>query len=161
MTNTYTHSRYRFMQFTRDAGLNDYEIRDAFSPVIPPADAPFSEYRIAYLSGPISGYTGFKDTFEDAENIMLDCGFHVFNPAKVSPSFIDGENDESKYWAFMGIDLHVITILRRYGFNKENMIVTLPHWEKSRGSKIEVQLAYEIGLRVESIDVFSRGRVLR
>lgn len=94
-----------------------------------PADA-------IYISGPMTGMPDLNFPAFNAEAARLrNLGLRVVNPAEVQlPA-------GSPWAAFMRADL--IDMLRHC-----DTVVTLPGWDRSRGARIEVYVARQLGLRV-------------
>lgn len=96
--------------------------------------------KIIYISGPMSGYLNKNyDAFNEAAAKLRMQGYEVLNPAE--PPEIDGWE-----WAdYMRRDIVMLM--------EADTIATLPNWDQSRGAKIEVDLAKNLGMNV--IEVIS------
>jgi hypothetical protein len=96
-------------------------------------DANDEEMRRVYISGPMTGIPAFNfPAFIAAAAHLRALGFHVENPA---------ENPKCDSWqAYMRLDIVSLASC--------DWLYTLPGWERSKGAKIEHDLAVDIGLRV-------------
>lgn len=86
-----------------------------------------------YISGAISTDPNYKKHFKRAERKLIKRGDGVFNPCCIPVIF--------SYWQFMSIDLAALACC--------DTIYMLKGWHESRGAKIELARALELGLRVE------------
>lgn len=93
--------------------------------------------RRVYISGPISGYDiqERRMVFGQVANRLVELGYDVVNP-------MDNEDDSHRLtWEeYMRKD---ITQLMQC-----DCIVLLSGWEKSRGARLEKQIAEELGMEV-------------
>lgn len=86
-----------------------------------------------YVSGPMTGLPEFNfPAFNAAEAMLREQGYDVENPA--SKGIIDGWEWED----YLRLDLRLIT--------ECDAIYLLPGWENSRGARLEVHVADELGL---------------
>lgn len=87
-----------------------------------------------YLSGQITGKKNYKGLFLFAERIAKSCDVsRVFNPARQIPTNLD-------YWSAMRRCISALV--------ECDTIVMLPGWEKSRGAKMEYDIAVFCGIDV-------------
>lgn len=87
-----------------------------------------------YISGPMTGYPehNYPAFHKEAEKWRA-AGFEVVNPAEL--------NTPEKDWQeCMRRDIAVLTTV--------DAIVLLPGWENSRGARLELRIAMELGMRV-------------
>lgn len=89
-----------------------------------------------YISGPMTGYDGYNyDAFNELAARLREDGVHVLNPA----DNFGGETNRPRP-DYMRLDVaHVLGA---------DSVMVLPAWETSRGARLEVTVALEIGLRV-------------
>ncbi|MDR1587285.1 MAG: DUF4406 domain-containing protein [Treponema sp.] len=92
-----------------------------------------------YLCGKITGDDNYRAKFLDAENTLYEAGFYPVNPAACVPSNTDWNH---------AMRTAIGLMLRCDG------VALLPDWKKSRGAKIEVRLARELGLDVRTCEVW-------
>jgi hypothetical protein len=87
-----------------------------------------------YISGPMTGYPEFNyPAFHNAEQHLREIGYTVISPHELEPA-------EKTWEAFMRVDIKALMDCHK--------VVTLPGWENSRGARIEVNLAKELGMKV-------------
>lgn len=87
---------------------------------------------LTYISGPITGVEGFKDNFEHFEQLLRSKGFKPFNPCKL------GTSDLEKWEDYMRRDIVAL-------MECKNLFI-MPGWGKSKGAKVEVQLARDLNI---------------
>lgn len=87
---------------------------------------------IVYISGAITNDPQYKKHFRKAENKLKHAGHKVFNPTIIPVIF--------PYWHFMKIDLAALECC--------DAVFMLRGWQNSRGAKIELARAIELGLKV-------------
>lgn len=75
--------------------------------------------------------------FHEAEDLLTDAGLDTLNPARHG-------TDPSKTWLDY-MRLAICDIAQADG------VATLPNWEKSRGARVEVELARGLGIPVGSL----------
>lgn len=90
-----------------------------------------------YISGPMTGLPEFNyPAFHECARKYRHFGFEVVNPAELA-----AEIGEGKKWIdYMRLDLKALVDC--------DGIVMLPGWEKSKGAKLELLLAVELGLKI-------------
>lgn len=96
-----------------------------------------------YISGPMSGRPSLNiDAFRAARAIFtaLHPTLPPIVPHDLTPPRRDGESDISHYERAMRVDFAAIDIC--------STIALLPGWEKSSGSRRELQRALDRGLKV-------------
>lgn len=88
-----------------------------------------------YISGPMTGHTDLNfPLFADVALALRMAGFDVVNPAEL-------HQKESPSWAdCMRVDIAALV--------ECESIVMLPGWQQSRGARLELHIARELGLRV-------------
>lgn len=93
-----------------------------------------------YLSGPISldgraseeQIQKYLSVFAHACAYLRNLGFHVINPCEL---------DRQDSWeAYMKLNIPSVC--------ESHVVATLPEWERSRGSRLEVFIARELGIPV-------------
>ena len=90
--------------------------------------------KIIYISGKITGDSGYKAKFKAVADKYEAQGHTVFNPAVLPFS-------EAISWgSYMRIALEMLRIC--------DTIVMLPDWQESKGARIELGFALEKGLEV-------------
>jgi len=91
-----------------------------------------------YLSGPMTGLPDFNyPTFNKVAERLRGLGYDVTNPAENFGGRPDHPGGRS---AYMRLDVgHVLDA---------DAVAVLPGWEKSRGARLEVAVALELGLPV-------------
>lgn len=97
-----------------------------------------------YIAGGMTGYPQFNwPAFYEAEAILEALGHEVRNPARMG--HIEGGD-----W---------ITYLKRDLLNvlEVDALCVLPGWDTSKGARLEVHVALELGLRVLPLAVWQSG----
>ena len=90
--------------------------------------------KVIYISGPMTGQPGLNFTaFREAANELRTRGFVVINPA-------DLEQPDKEWSACMRVDIAELL--------KADTIAVLEGWQKSRGARLEVHIARELGMEV-------------
>ena len=102
--------------------------------VYDPADHLYG-YHTVYLAGKITGDPNYVQKFADAEKLLKDMGYNVYNPA-VAPEGMTRE------W-YMRESFRMI--------NRAEAVFFLPDWEDSEGAKIEYAYAKYIGKPIRRI----------
>lgn len=90
-----------------------------------------------YLSGSVTNDPDFREKFAYAELQLKNSGLKIVNPVK-------HEKDGKEWSYYLRKDLRKLT--RCHG------IILLDGWENSRGAKLELKVAQEIGLEVMEFD---------
>lgn len=99
-----------------------------------------------YIAGPMSGLPGNNyDAFHAAATALRARGFEVENPA---------ENPEPPCGSWLAyMRMAVVQVA------KVDTLVLLPGWERSKGARVEFNLAVGLGLSVETLDAALRPHV--
>ncbi len=93
-----------------------------------------------YISGPMTGYDGHNfEAFDAAEMVLSRMGFQVLSPAQEGDLDNEGLSTATRE-EFMRRDIDWVLSADR--------VVVLDGWEMSRGARIEVAVAREIGLPI-------------
>lgn len=88
-----------------------------------------------YLSGPMTGLPDFNfPAFNSAATVLRGEGLDVINPAE--HGVIDG-------WGWADYLRHDISLLATC-----DQIVLLPGWSQSKGARLELHIAQQLGMRV-------------
>lgn len=106
---------------------------------------------MVYLAGPMRGYPEFNFPlfFEVEEALKQQQGWEVLSPARMDrqlgfdPKNLKGTEQEL---AFLGFDLGDAMRRDLNAITQCDGICLLPGWEKSRGARVEAQVANEINL---------------
>lgn len=97
-----------------------------------------------YVAGPMTGLPEYNyPAFNDAAAKLRAIGCHVENPA--DHGFLDG----ATWGDYMAYDL------TRLGTC--SVVALLPGWQNSKGARIEVMLAHELGMAVTTVGYLTRG----
>lgn len=114
-----------------------------------------------YIAGPMSGYPRWnKAEFDHAESIIALRGQEPLNPFNLNPipdkeSHEFNEEDFESLWrACMRKAVAAIAATA-------DRIVVLSGWENSRGARVEVQLALDLGIPVETLGMAKVSEVPR
>lgn len=99
-----------------------------------------------YIAGPMTGLPNYNfEAFDNAEKILKARGLEPMNPANIGRKWLiensHREPNESEYQDILRQDKELL--------NQCSMIYLLRGWEKSRGAKIELRHALNLGLEVE------------
>ncbi|MDR1230875.1 MAG: DUF4406 domain-containing protein [Spirochaetaceae bacterium] len=89
-----------------------------------------------YISGRITGDSGYREKFSEAEKSLKDAGYDTFNPATLC--IPDGE-----WLAAMRAALRLML--------KSNGVALLDDWSESKGAAIEARLAQAVGIPVKPL----------
>lgn len=90
-----------------------------------------------YISGPITGTTDYMERFADAERRLWDDGWDdITNPAAKNARFPEGTSWET----YMGESLKMLCAC--------DAIYMMRGWRGSRGARLELMVATELGLKV-------------
>lgn len=111
-----------------------------------------SEIRV-YISGPITGYeNGNQQAFKSAKDFLLELGYKVCNPHDIfghdSIASDSSLTEEQKYNEYMKLDIIELC--------KCDRVMTIEGWEKSKGANIEVNLARQLGIKVDSYIIYQK-----
>lgn len=88
-----------------------------------------------YISGPMTGLPDLnRPAFTDAEQVLKLCGYEVLNPANVTAP------PDATWEQYMRLDIPMLM--------HADAIYLLGGWERSRGARIEFNLACELKMRV-------------
>jgi len=95
-----------------------------------------------YQSGPMTGIYGQnKKAFRTAERALWDAGFVPVSPVRVVRKF-------TTWREAMKLDIKAMVDC--------DAVATLRGWEDSRGARIEVNLALELGLTVGTVEAWCK-----
>lgn len=98
---------------------------------------------VIYISGKMSGVKDYNyPAFFEAEYILRRLGYDVVNPART------GVQEGWEWKDYLKKDL--VDILTK----NVDTVVTLEGWEDSRGARLEVHVAKELGMKVISMKEF-------
>ena len=104
-----------------------------------------------YISGPISGTKDYRDRFKVAAQQIRAKGHEPVNPCDLD-RILDPAT--TTWTQFMLADIGLLKAC--------DAVVVLEGWESSRGAKIEVKKAQELGMTVyKQIDNIPEGREVR
>lgn len=94
-----------------------------------------------YLSGPMSGYPNYNtDAFNAAAENLRKIGHDVINPVEIKKA------EPTDWEGCMREDIRAMM--------DADAVATLPGWQASRGARIEVTLAKQLGMPVEQVTSF-------
>jgi hypothetical protein len=94
-----------------------------------------------YISGPMTGIPNLNRTaFKDEATRLWIQGFDVMDPHNLAPARLKGESDDDYYVRCLEADLEAL--------GQCDAIKLLPGWQDSKGSRIELHRALELGLKV-------------
>lgn len=93
-----------------------------------------------YLSGSVTNDPDFRDKFARAEFQLKKYGFKVLNPVK-------HEKDGKEWSYYLKKDLRKLT--------KCQGIILLDGWENSRGARLELKVAQELGFKIMTFEGLS------
>ena len=97
-----------------------------------------------YISGPMTGRPDKNiDEFNKAEDLLLKAGYEVLNPTS------NGLADTALYEDHMRADLRMLTMADALAF--------LPDWEKSRGARLEIEIAHLLNIPVRPVSDYAMG----
>ena len=98
------------------------------SPIVP-------LHSTVYLSGPMTGYKDWnKPAFNATAEKLREEGYQVLNPAEVELCSLSTWQD------YMRKDLQMLALA--------DAVVILPGWHQSRGARIEVTVADQLGIPI-------------
>lgn len=94
-----------------------------------------------YISGAITGTSGYLYRFAEVEKMFTNKGFTVINPAKVCSKLPNSLSHEE----YMHICLPMLDLC--------DLIYMIPGWEESKGARRELGYAIRRGIRrVRDVD---------
>lgn len=97
-----------------------------------------------YISGPITGTTGYMERFQEIEDRMAAAGIVAINPAKVNAQL----PNTLSHAEYMKTSLAMLDMCEA--------IYMLDGWQQSKGCSIEFEYAYEHGISI----YFEKGRIV-
>lgn len=87
-----------------------------------------------FLAGPMTGIAGNNyDAFFKEEARLKKIGFRVMNPARNAPTGLEWED-------YMRRSIKMLL--------KSDMVARLPGWEKSKGARLELDIATHLGMDI-------------
>ena len=97
-----------------------------------------------YISGPMLGRPDNNiDEFNKAEDLLLKAGYEVLNPTS------NGLSNSALYEDHMRADLRMLSVADALAF--------LPDWEKSRGARLEIEVAHAINIPTRPVSDYTMG----
>lgn len=97
-----------------------------------------------YISGPMTGRPDKNiDEFNKAEDQLLKAGYEVLNPTS------NGLADTALYEDNMRANLRMLSVADALAF--------LPDWEKSRGARLEIEVAHAINIPTRPVADYVMG----
>lgn len=101
-----------------------------------------------YISGPMTGRPDNNiDEFNEAEDLLLKAGYWVLNPTS------NGLSDSASYEDHMRADLRMLSVADALAF--------LPDWEKSRGARLEIEVAHALNIPTRPVSDYVMGRDIK
>lgn len=95
---------------------------------------------VCYTAGPMRGYARYNfDAFLEAEQDLLDRGYHVLSPARHD---LDQGFDPDRTIEEQGFDLTEALRWDVRAVLRSDVVFVLPGWESSRGAQAEAALAH-------------------
>lgn len=92
-----------------------------------------------YVSGPMTGLPEFNfPAFEQAAESLRAAGYEVVSPRELNP-------DSGQEWSLY-LKRDIVALIECDG------IVTLDNWHLSKGARLEVHIALELGLKLMSLE---------
>ena len=91
------------------------------------------EQRLVYISGAVSSDKNFREKFGKAEKFLQSKGFIVINPVK--------DEVEGKEWTYY-MKKDIVKLLSC------DCVYALSDWSKSKGARIELCLALDLGMEI-------------
>lgn len=92
-----------------------------------------------YISGPITYNPNWKEEFKKAEEECWNNGYFVMSPRVIAES-VEEQIKNPKYADYMKSDILSLMIC--------DVVYMLKNWEKSKGARIEHDLAEVLGLKI-------------
>ena len=103
---------------------------------------------IVYISGPITGIEDLnKAAFSEAEKMLTKLGHDVVNPHTIP--------HPARSWAPLSWEEYMRDDIKEL-MNCE-MVYALSGWETSKGARLEVHIAIELGMRIMFQDKKEEG----
>ena len=102
---------------------------------------------VYYLSGPMCGIKDHNyPLFFQSAKLLREQGFNIINPAELHPiNYGEGFYPNSDEWIkLMKLDLIAL-------INSASGLILLPNSRKSKGSRLEIRVAKELGMPVYKI----------
>ena len=97
-----------------------------------------------YISGPMTGRPDKNiDEFNEAEDLLLKAGYWVLNPTS------NGLADTAPWEDHMRADLRMLSVADALAF--------LPDWEKSRGARLEIEVAHALNIPTRPVSDYVMG----
>lgn len=94
-----------------------------------------------YIAGPMTGLPQLNfPSFIDAAKQLREAGYEVISPAEECPN---EEGDAMDWKTAMKIVLHAVIDV--------DGIATLLNWQLSKGAKLEIHIANELGMPVKTV----------
>lgn len=87
------------------------------------------------------------DEFNEAEDLLLKAGYWVLNPTS------NGLSDSASYEDHMRADLRMLSVADALAF--------LPDWEKSRGARLEIEVAHALNIPTRPVSDYVMGRDIK
>ena len=101
-----------------------------------------------YISGPMTGRPDNNiDEFNKAEDLLLKAGYEVLNPTS------NGLSNSASYEDHMRADLRMLSVADALAF--------LPDWEKSRGARLEIEVAHALNIPPRPVSDYVIGRDIK
>ena len=89
--------------------------------------------RTIYISGAVSSDKNFREKFSKAEKYLHDIGYNVVNPVK--------DEEDGKEWIYY-MRKDIVKLMSC------DCIYALSDWVISKGARIEIRLAFDLGMEV-------------
>lgn len=87
-----------------------------------------------YISGPMTGYKDYnRPAFRAMASKLRAAGYETLNPADVLIT-------EGTWSDYMRVDLQMLVVA--------DLMVVLPGWHESRGARLEVTIAHQLGIPI-------------
>lgn len=100
-----------------------------------------------YICGPITNIPDFnKPLFSQVEQFLIDKNFEPVNPHNLCTHHVKELKGEELWRACMKTVIAKLVDC--------DVLLLLPNWQKSRGAKIERNLAHDLGIPVKDLSDF-------